>query len=174
MGREMSNVIFATVHGSRLYGLSNNHSDEDYFIVTDSKRPRAKHSMHSSVDICEVGIDAFLERALSGSHQSVEAMFSPFKGWGEGMERAWGPMIEGHRITGAGVFEKYERTIKKFAFGDFKRRRHACRLSLNLAALRENGRFNPVMTETEAMLATKYAETFEGKALLDHLFGQEK
>ena len=170
----MSNVIFATVHGSRLYGLSHDNSDEDYFIVTDSKRSKAKHSIHNGVDMCEVGIDAFLERALSGSHQSVEAMFSPFKGWGGGMEHIWGPMIEGHRITGPEVFAKYERTIKKFCFGDFKRRRHACRLSLNLASLRAEGRFNPVMTQAEALMATKYAEVFEGHELIDTLTGREQ
>lgn len=162
------------MHGSHLYGLAHEGSDMDIFTVTDARTAGATHRVIDGVDTCEMGVDAFLERALSGSHQSVEAMFSPVKEWAPGMDHVWGPMVEGHRITGADVFKKYERTIKKFCFGDFKRRRHACRLSLNLAGLRRDGRFSPVMTQVEALLATKFAEAFEGETLLNHLLGQEK
>lgn len=167
----MSDLIFETIHGSHLYGLAHEGSDKDMFRVTTSNKGGAKHVMRDGVDVCEMGIDAFLDRALSGSHQSAEAMFSPHKTWGTGMEQIWGPMIEGHRITGPDVFKKYERTIKKFCFGDFKRRRHACRLSLNLADLRKDGRFNPVMSQVEIQLSNAYANELTGNDLLSGLVG---
>ena len=100
----------------------------------------------------------------------MEALFSPRKVWGD---ESFRPLIESMRVTGPDVFAKYERTIRKFAYGDFQRRRHACRLSLDLAGLRHSGRFDPVMTGAATLLATKYAERFEGDALIEHLFAKE-
>lgn len=166
----MNEIIFETVHGSHLYGLAHDGSDHDVFRVTTSTRPRAKHFERGAEDVCEVGITVFLERALAGSHQSVEALFSPRKEWRDTRYRA---LVENTRVTGADVFAKYERTIRKFAYGDFKRRRHACRLALNLDGLRRDGRFEPVMTDIEKVLATKLATQFEGEELLEHIFGKE-
>lgn len=166
----MGEVIFETVHGSRLYGLAHADSDHDVFRVTTTPRRRARHGQRGGEDVCEVGICLFFERALSGSHQSVEALFSPLKVWHDERFRA---LIEGSRVCGSSVFEKYERTIRKFAFGDFKRRRHACRLAMNLAELRAHGRFNPVMSHDQVMQATAAADRYEGDALLAHLFDKE-
>lgn len=129
--------IFRTVHGSRLYGFEHAGSDYDTFIVTDSSARRSRQFIAGDQDTFEVGIHRFLELALSGSHQSVEALFSPVKEWADTAAAArWRPLIEGARVGGPEVFEKYERTIRKFCYGDFKRRRHAVRLRLNLDELR--------------------------------------
>ena len=64
----MSDLVFETVHGSRLYGLAHGDSDHDVFRVTTSTRSRARHFKRGAEDICEVGISIFLERAQSGSH----------------------------------------------------------------------------------------------------------
>lgn len=159
----MSNLIFETVHGSHLYGLANENSDRDVFFVTDSERRRSQHSYNESLglDQVRVGLTTFLRRASEGSHQSVEALFSPLKTYHQPEYR---DMIESYRVFGSEVFAKYERTIKKFCYGDFKRRRHACRLTLNLAELRKQGRFNPVMTDLEITMCNKFA-TLEGNEL---------
>jgi hypothetical protein len=138
----MSEVIFRTVHGSRLYGFANADSDADTYVVTTSERTRPRQHVNGDTDTVTVGWDTFLRYAMGGSHQSVEALFSPAKQWESHTELA--PLLDGVRVTGGEVFAKYERTIRAFCFGDFKRRRHAVRLASNLGDLRDCGRFNPV------------------------------
>jgi hypothetical protein len=156
--------IFSTVHGSHLYGLAKEDSDMDVFTVTDSTSPRAYQTVLHGLDSTTVGLNTFLVRALGGSHQSVEALFSPYKIWNPDFEQ-FKPFIENAVVCGPAVYEKYERTVRKFCFGDFKRRRHAVRLRWNLRDLRVMGRFNPVMTEAEKRKATDVAKRMEGEEL---------
>lgn len=161
----MGELIFSTVHGSHLYGLAHADSDRDVYYVYEGSGRKLRHAMKGDDDSVRGTLDAFLERAYTGSHQSVEALFSNQKLWAPGMYEKYGPFIESLYIGGSEVFAKYERTIKKFCFGELKRRRHACRLSLNLYELRKCGRFNPELTETEAMLCNAYARKFKGQEL---------
>lgn len=163
-------IVFETIHGSHLYGLAHDGSDYDLFRVTTSRARRTRHYKAGNEDVAEVGVSLFLERAASGAHQSVEALFSLRKVWGD---ESFRPFIENLNVTGHEVFAKYERTIKKFAHSDFKRRRHACRLALNLGELRKHGRFNPTLTQPEATLATKLATAYEGEELLKRILGQQ-
>lgn len=161
--------VFRTVHGSRLYGMAHEGSDDDIFIVNTSERWKARQSMNGEIDTVRVGLDLFLFRAATGSHQTLEAMFSPYKQWSSyGLK--YQPMIEHYKVTGTDVFEKYERTIRKFCYGDFKRRRHAVRLSFNLSELRRLGRFNPVMTAGEIVTANAVAERYRDDELADALY----
>lgn len=153
----MTGEVFRTVHGSHLYGLAHAGSDEDTFIVTFEDHGKARQTMVGIDDTVRVGWRTFLERAMSGSHQSCEALFSAQKVWtpdGRGLL----PLIEGVRVTGGDVMHKYERTIKKFAHGDFKKRRHAARLAINLRGLRTYGRFEPELTEEEKYYVRMMAE----------------
>ena len=162
--------IFETVHGSHLYGLAHAGSDWDIYRVYEGTGKALKQSVTDGVDTVRGDLEAFVLRAQSGSHQSLEALFSPVKTWMPGMEEKWGPYLEGFRVTGHEVFEKYERTIRKFCYGDFKRKRHAIRLRYNLGELREYGRFNPRMNPGEITWANKYA-TYEGDELKELLLG---
>lgn len=157
-------VIFSTIHGSRLYGLAHEGSDRDTFTVTDNTSTHARQTVNGDSDSVRVGFNTFLIRALGGSHQSVEALFSPYKEWNEDFLHLK-PFIDNMVVCGGEVYAKYERTIRKFCFGDFKRRRHAVRLSWNLEGLRAEGRFNPVMDEEEATNATALAVVAEGEEL---------
>ena len=108
--REVSNSfsgeVFRTVHGSHLYGLAHEGSDMDTFIVTFEDRGRARQTMTGLDDTVRVGWRTFLERAMSGSHQSCEALFSRQKVWTPaGLHLL--PIIEGVRVSGGDVFEKY-------------------------------------------------------------------
>lgn len=162
--------VFRTVHGSHLYGLNHADSDHDLFIVTFEDRGKARQTINSEtgVDTVRVGWRTFLDRAWGGSHQSCEALFSPYKEYtpeGESLRA----IFDATRVGGSDVFKKYERTIVKFCFGDFKRRRHAVRLAFNLNGLRECGRFDPVMTEGRIRVANELAQTHEGEALIPWL-----
>lgn len=164
----MSDVIFSTIHGSRLYGLSHEGSDYDYFTVTNgNERPR--QGVVDGIDTTRMGLSAFLALAHSGSHQSVEALFSREKQWGS-VGHMYAPMLSQMRICGPEVTAKYMRTITKFCYGDFKRRRHAVRLRLNLTEIMNTGRVSRVtMSAVSARLATSVAEKLEGDALKEFL-----
>lgn len=169
-------IVFYTRHGSKLYGLNTDSSDEDWFVVTTSSAPRAtqgviKRDGAPSLDVVTVGWDAFLSLAHSGSHQSIEALFSDEKVF---LQPEYAPHLADLRLTGTDIITKYRRTIKKFSFGDFKRRRHAVRLASNLTDLAENGRFDPRLTHREAALAGSLAENLAGNALAGILLSQPR
>ena len=67
----MEGVIFETVHGSHLYGWAHEGSDYDVFRVLSRYTTGARQTHVDGIDLVTVGINKFLERALSGSHQSV-------------------------------------------------------------------------------------------------------
>ena len=157
------------MHGSRLYGLSHGGSDHDRYIVTTGDyRPR--HDVTGGSDTVMIGLTRFLTYARMGSHQSVEALFSPCKVW-HSKQGQIEPFLRQMKVTGPFVAGKYERTIHSFCYGDFKKRRHAARLSFNLADLRRYGRFSPIMPRDDIQLATELATQLEGDdlwhALLD-------
>lgn len=155
--------VFTTPHGSRLYGLHHANSDCDTYTVTFNGNGQANHRVTEEFDAVRVDWRTFLKLASSGSHQSCEALFSRQKVWtpeGESLR----PLIEGMYVTGSDVFEKYERTIKKFSHGDYKRRQHAVRLAMNLTGLRTHGRFDPELTEEQKRYARMMAE-YSGPAL---------
>ena len=164
----MSELIFSTVHGSHLYGLVHEGSDRDVYYVYDGKGTsnKLRQTMKGDDDSVRGTLDAFLNRAIAGSHQSVEALFSKQKVW---YDERYRPMIDNLIITGSEVFAKYERTIKKFCYGDFKKRRHACRLRLNLQDLREYGKFDPELTETQKIMCNAFAKVYEGDELWNAL-----
>lgn len=167
----MTGLIFSTVAGSHLYGLAHEGSDLDVYEVYEGKSLKLRQSISGNDDSVRGTLEAFLVRAATGSHQSVEALFSQRKVYAPGMQEKYGPMLEGLRITGGDVYAKYERTIRKFCYGDFKRRRHAARLSLNLRSLRDYGKFNPELTQPEIVLCNGYARTFKGDELCNYLIG---
>jgi len=167
----MTEEIFTTIHGSRLYGFAHEGSDRDVFTVTDSPARKARHRKVGHEDHLTVGIFHFLDLATSGSHQSVEALFSPYKVWADtDAARQYRVMLESIRV--GGVAEKFERTIRKFCYGDFKRRRHACRLSLALDSLRLHGHMNPALNAWQIDWCTRTAE-IEGDDLARALYVKE-
>lgn len=156
-------LIFETIHGSNLYGMAHEGSDRDmYYVYADGRK--ARQSVSGDDDVVRVGWDDFLEKALSGSHQSLEALFSPVKVWHDERYR---PYVEGIVVPAGPVREKYMRTIKKFSYGDFKRRRHALRLALNLQELTRRGKFNPELTRPEVDNITLLALVYHGDELYE-------
>lgn len=155
---EDSPEVFRTPSGSRLYGIAHARSDHDIFVVTTSRLRMTSQTVSEdgSLDFTYRGVEEFLERAKTGSHQACEAAFSREKVFTE-IGDAWRPMIESLRVTGTEAMARYERTIASFSFGDFKRRRHAVRLSFNLADLRMDGRFEPRMTDAQIERANALA-----------------
>jgi predicted nucleotidyltransferase len=148
------NVLFKTVHGSHLYGLNHPGSDTDYYMVvmpeSNSSHRKTKQTIVDGIDTVKNSLSHFLELAETGSHQALEAMFS---------EKTVGDPIEALRrnfYVGTNVFNIYERTIRNFALSqDFKRRRHALRLTINLNEMMKRGRFNPTLEPKIADVITQ-------------------
>lgn len=156
------NVLFKTVHGSRLYGLSHADSDYDYYTVVEKvKNRKATYSTHTIVDEVDsvvVDIGTWVEFCKKGVPQALEAMF------------AQKPHVQTDRIAdlrngfsidapNGEILDRYLRTIKSFALqDDFKHKRHSLRLALNMNSLREYGRFNPTLSRLQVALINSLAE----------------
>src|SRR6478609_10168395 len=106
-------VLFKTVHGSRLYGLSHENSDEDFYtVVSKVKTNRAKYSTHKitgSEDSVVADFGTWLEQCRKGVPQALEAMFSEMPLVDEISE-----VRSGFRV-GTEVYNTYLRTMKSFA-----------------------------------------------------------
>ena len=142
-------VLFKTVHGSRLYGLAHAGSDEDFYtVVSKVKTARAKYAKQSIVDgVDSVVVDfgTWLYQCEAGVPQALEAMFS-YMQIGEDKLKDF---RRGFR-AGTQTWERYLRTIKSFALDEdnnYKKKRHALRLAWNLNELAKYGRFNPTLSE---------------------------
>jgi predicted nucleotidyltransferase len=156
-------VLFKTVHGSRLYGLSHANSDEDFYtVVSKVKTKKAKYSTHKivgDVDSVVVDLGTWLRYCEMGVPQALEAMFSNMA-----LVDRLTP-LRVHYHVGTQVYDRYLRTIKSFALNDetdtrvnFKKKRHAMRLALNMYEMRGRGRFNPTLDTGQIDMINVYAE----------------
>lgn len=137
-------TILETVHGSRLYGLTHPGSDLDVYRVVPSWNRARKHDVRQTVrdgvDTTVIGLSTFMHMCEQGVPQALEAMFSPVATVDRMAE-----LREGYRV-GWMMRKTYMRTATNFINGDTeKKRRHACRLVLNLREAERTGRFNPML-----------------------------
>lgn len=145
-------IILRTIHGSRLYGTNTAGSDYDWYEVVEDGQ-RASQEVSGDDDTIRVGLSRFMHLCGAGSHQALEAMFSPVAEVDEMPH-----LRQAYRAGEATVHDKYLRTIKSFSlmgrYADrpaklMKRRRNAVRMTLCLDDLSTHGRFNPVLTDSQ-------------------------
>lgn len=162
-------ILFRTVHGSTLYGLATEHSDLDYYTVIPTKsraRKRyAKQTIHDGLDSTVLDFSTFRVYCDIGVPQTLEALFSPVA------EIDYiADFRRSYRIDTAAVMERYRRTIKSFSLNDdFKRRRHALRLCLNLREALQKGRFNPQLSDRDKLMITQAAASRDYYEILENL-----
>lgn len=162
----MSRVIYRTVHGSHLYGLAHAHSDKDYYqVVEPVKRKRYKYAKQTIIgedDTVTVDLGTWLRLCDKGVPQALEAMFSQMPEHDELAE-----LRNSYRVGPANMRDTYYRTMENFVqAGDFKRRRHALRLYLNLRQAMRHGRFNPTLTAKERYWTERVATRFSEESIL--------
>jgi hypothetical protein len=152
-------MLFKTIHGSHLYGLSHEGSDWDYYTVLQTvpnKRAKyARQTITGDEDSMVVDFGTWMEMCRNGVPQALEAMFShdPFVQYDSIRQ-----FRDSFRIS-TGASERYLRTITSFTMTqDPKRKRHGLRLALNMYDFTREGRFNPTMTQNEADWATEVAK----------------
>lgn len=155
----MDTILFRTIHGSHLYGLAHAESDKDFYTVVSrekrgARKKYAKQSIKDGIDSMTVDLSTFMHMCEEGVPQALEAMFSPTD------------MVEidtiealrrGYRVNTAKATRTYRRTIRNFAEGDFKKRRHAARLAINMSEFQETGRFNPQLNQLGIFYCNKMA-----------------
>lgn len=165
----MEDYIFRTIHGSHLYGMAHPGSDRDIYTVVPGDA-RTQHTVNyaEGTDNVVVSWDRYLELVRTGSHQAVEALFSPFQEWNPD-HLALRPFLLSYRVYSPEVEDKYRRTIRSFCHGDLKRRRHAVRLAWNLKSLRAMGRFNPRLSVNDIVAMERIALNYEGDELEAYL-----
>ena len=150
------NILFKTIHGSRLYGLHHENSDYDYYTVIDRvKKKKAKYATHTIVDgVDSVVVDfgTWVDLCTKGVPQALEAMFS---------QQAEVDKISAFRnsfYSGTTAIDTFLRTIKGISDDDVKHKRHMIRLAYEARDIREFGRFNPTMTPLRIELANELAK----------------
>jgi predicted nucleotidyltransferase len=141
-------ILFKTIHGSRLYGMSHEGSDYDYYTVVDKvKSARAKYSRQTIIDDQDsvvVDFGTWVDQCKVGVPQALEAMFS---------QMAVEDKLTEFRTSfyaGTTTHERYLRTITSFVYATkdvYKRKRHALRLAYNFVDLKRYGRFNPTLAK---------------------------
>lgn len=149
-------VLFKTVHGSHLYGLAHEHSDNDFYTVVDkvktAKARYAKQTIVDGEDSMVVDFGTWVQMCVNGVPQALEAMFSRMPLHDEISEFRNGFYV------GSTAHERYLRTITSFVTNqDYKRKRHGLRLALNFAEMAEHGRFNPTLTQNQVDFVSDYA-----------------
>lgn len=160
-GSSRLTLLLKTVHGSRLYGLAHADSDFDRFEVYGWDKGRGRQRITGQDDVTKTTYDRFMRYCEKGVPQYLEAMFSrvaevdnfPFDRVGYGIHQA-------------NTRNTYMRTIKSFWItgvetDNFKLKRHAMRLVLNLRSMQENGRFNPMLNEDQILWVTEMAHRDE-------------
>lgn len=106
----------------------------------------------------------WMQYCVKGVPQCLEAMFSQMP-----LEDQLSEFRSSFRVS-TQVYETYFRTIKSFALHEeYKRKRHALRLALNLREMGKTGRFNPTLSPEDvayvSRMATKGNEDVYGLAL---------
>lgn len=157
-------VLFKTIHGSRLYGLAHAGSDEDFYTVV-TKKPYtgrgqgkaryAKQKINGDEDSMVVDFGTWVEMCKAGVPQALEAMFSEMVIGDDRIK----DFRSGFRV-GTEVYARYYRTIKSFALAEddgIKKRRHALRLACNLRDIGRYGRFDPTLSPDDARYITNMA-----------------
>ena len=150
-------VVLETLSGSRLYGLETPSSDWDYYrVILDPELKKTDHSITEDGEFDNLTSDfnRFQELVFTGTHQALEALWSPIKV----VDPNYLPFFEALRPNINMATEKYYKAIKhvgqshgkknlKFSEIPYKHKRHALRLALNLGDLWEYGKFNPRLSE---------------------------
>lgn len=156
-----SKTLFRTIHGSHLYGLAHEGSDEDYYeVVADNPTVQTRYSrqtIRDGIDTTLVDLSTWLHYVDMGVPQACEAMFST-----KADIDLLGDLRASYRLTSQS-WDRYLRTALSFVANieDFKRVRHGVRLALNLYSIRERGRFDPTLTPGEIERINQVAANIE-------------
>jgi len=143
-------ILYRTIAGSRLYGLEHADSDWDYYTVIDrvpkSKAAYHAHTIVDGIDTTVVDFGTWIADCQANVPQALEAMFST--------KADFDQLAFFRSQFRAGTnYDVYYGIMKRMAltpkWDDFKHRRHIMRLALCIRSMRDSGRFDPTLTESQ-------------------------
>lgn len=152
------NVLFRTIHGSRLYGLDHEDSDFDWYVVVEKAVTKKKKFITQHIsgreDVTTVDFGTWQNLCMSGEPKALEAMFS---------QKAHVDRIKEFRNAFKAGYEygPYYGIMKRMSIehpNSFKHKRHILRLAINLKDLQATGRFNPTLSKVELAMVNSLAE----------------
>lgn len=150
------NILFKTIHGSRLYGLHHENSDYDWYTVIDkvksNRKKYAKHSIVGDQDSMLVDFGTWINLCQAGVPQALEAMFSR-KATIDKIE----PFRQNFRV-GYPVIPTILRTMKGIGEDDYKHKRHMFRLAYYIYDLRKYQYFNPTLSKSRVEKINRWAK----------------
>ncbi len=150
-------VALATVHGSQLYGNSHAGSDDDRYIVIDditvSGSVKSKQTVKGGDDVLILGLKQYLDILALGSHQALEAKFSPRAFIDEGVAT----LISSSTPGAQSMSHKYMSASKSFfllgAENRLKKKiNHSLRLLKDYSDFNKYGRIFPTKTSEQLSL----------------------
>lgn len=141
-------LLFKTIAGSRLHGLDSNLSDFDY-VEVHTELPQSKHgyktleqTVENGADVTKVTLSRFLELASAGSHQMLDAIYSPIP------EVDHISALRAGFVGGSNIINRLRGTIVELlGKGEPKKLRHAARITVNLEEFLDKGYYNPVLSD---------------------------
>lgn len=150
---DREDIILATVHGSYLYGTAHENSDLDFYVVVEGGKPLKKIFTTPNgytIDVSQKPVENFIHLLHEGTHEALEALYSPYAVWDE--ESFWAAHVKSQRVNLASFAKKHLSTADSFR--EFAKNRpekaekflaHAQRLEHNVEqAYDNNGYYNPV------------------------------
>jgi len=153
-------VLFKTTHGSRLYGLSHDTSDFDYYeVVRDGSTKKKRFDIHlivGDIDTSTLDWSTWEADLKAGQPKALEAMFAT--GNNVLVDRI--PDYRAAFVAG-NDYSQYLGIMKKLRFeypDSVKHKQHILRLALNMKSLRERGKFNPTLGRVEKELVKSLAQ----------------
>lgn len=141
-------LLLKVITGSRQHGFAGENSDFDVYEIYSSKedfpsrsgKPE-NHVMENGVDLVQMTLSRFMERATYGSHQILDIMFA------KNPEVDHITALRKGFIVSSYVYLKFIQVIIDLVYaGDMKKMRHALRIAYNLKELVETGQYVPELS----------------------------
>lgn len=169
--------LLKTRHGSHLYGLATETSDQDFYEIykwnfmnyRPALRKQSVQTIDAEEDKLRISLDRFTALLYKGVPQTLEALFARPDKWlywhadWPDMQAGLAKNLWRHKQA---VVETYIRTANNFMQqDDFKKNRHAFRLLLNIAEYTANGQFNPTLNMFDIQRVNYFANLVYEKKL---------
>lgn len=154
-------VVFGTIHGSYLYGTAHGASDVDFLVVVESGNNKSK--VVNGVDVQIYNLKTFTRLVALGSHQSIEALYSPYKVFTNTVFRS---LVEHMTVSSLHYYGKCLSAAHSFAAraledNNVKAARHAYRLHNAAERALEHGDFSPVWRHYEPFTKKEDEQYFQ-------------
>lgn len=143
------NPVLVTVHGSWLYGTANENSDIDLYAVVNNTSKTNKQKVVGDLDVAQIGLKTFVKNVSEGTHQAVEALWSPVSV----RDESFGPYLGALRVNPYRFEARARRAQESYdkLLEESKAARAQRRFEAEVQSVREYGSFNPLTVSPDSV-----------------------